>query len=462
MTEPALHQPTTDTAEKRKLTSIEFRAPADERQPDGEYWMLPANGEKPCKGRRDGRMHPTEQPGTIAVWLCPRANYREQYAPGVLSSSKAFANIPSRYWLGEWGAFPRPWNAEKLLLQSAALVRQVLAWIERWDSDAEVADGRIRLNMPEMSPLHFPPPPGSMDIGGQVSCWLGNGDGGAVHMGPVRRAYIRRDAVVRHLAGCDWPVGPWQRVGAQAATAVLKEGDAEWVGLIEAQPPRLGILCGKDARGRRRRLWSAAEILAWGLEGWDIRSAWMPEDTDERPFGGLDEVFADMCGTAPMCNLAALHRFYSATIEQRGVASHFSPTQSWLSSRSRALVAPAAKAAYRLLGRTASSGRVYGQHLGALYLAAACDKEAERLAATMRKAQPLMMAPAPVWRQIEAARPELNRQGNRVRRGIQAMLDMGRPLPQAFSTDLLRYGTPAQLLAADSLVFAQSKTNARS
>lgn len=418
--------------------SVELRAPVNPRDKGGEYMVLLPGTDEPRHAPETGGYFRAATMNAVVVWL-GQTGYTDSPGAGVIDD-RVIGGFPTKYWISEWRASPLYWDPEALLVESAPVVRRVLSWIDRFSPGSKVVAGRI---VPGTNPpaIDFSRPPPSGDVGGQVSGWLANGDGGNHIAAETARVYIRRDKLIRYLCDCDWPRGLWKRVHPNVGNRALDNGEDGWVGLIEAQPPNNGLLHGMDAKRRKRRLWSAAEILAWGLEGWEVHGAWMPDDVSGGPF----RLTAAAC--APMRNLAAFHLFHELAFGNRD--GKYTLTTAWLSSRGRALVAPAAKAVHQWFAENAGIGRVFGQHIGSMYMTAPDDALADALA-VVQDAQPLMAAPGNAWRRAEAVHPEASRMGSEARENISHALNGGGGLPAAAWQDLLSFGTTEQLLAADA------------
>ena len=419
-------------------TSVELRAPVNPRDSSGEYMVLLPGSDEPQHASESGGYFRAATFNAVVVWLGP-SGYNDSPGSGVIDD-RVVGGFPTKYWISEWRASPMHWNPEELLLSAAPVVRRVLTWIERFSPGSKVVNGRIVPAEPPPA-IDFSRPPPSGDVGGQTSGWLPNGDGGNQIRAETARLYIRRDKLVRDLAGGAWPRGVWKRVHPKIGNSALDNGDVDWVGLLEAKPPSNGLLHGMDGKRRKRRLWSAAEILAWGLDGWEVHGAWLPDATDQGPF----QISAAPC--APMRNLAAFHLFHELAFSNP--EGKYTLTMAWLTSRGRALVAPAAKAVHQWFAENAGIGRVYGQHVGSLYMTTSDDVLADALA-VVQDAQPLIAVPGNAWRRAEEVHPEASSMGSEARENIQAALDKKGALPAAAWQDLLSFGSTEQLLAADA------------
>ena len=426
--------------------SIELRAPVDLRESGGEYMRLQPGSDEPQLSKKLGGYFRVADPNTTVVWL-GRSNYGDTPGAGVVGH-RGVGGIGAKYWVAEWRASPLRWDAEELLVSAAPAVRRAMTWIDHFLSGAQVIGGRI---MSADSPMDLSETftRGEFaEVRGQTSGWLANGDGGLHVVAPAMCAYIRRDELLRYLTGCDWPHGSWARAPAKAAARVLDNGEADWVGVIEAQPPVRGLLQGANTRNQKRRLWSAAEILAWGADGWDVQGAWIPEKKQSAP----RHLAGPAC--APMHDLAAFHLFHDGVFVD---PLHFGTlAMAWLSSRGRALVAPAAKALDEWAMKNPDAGaRVYGQKLGGIYMAALEDSLADAFA-VIQQAQPLMAIAGNDWRRAEAVDSEVLQRGSDARANIQAALDSDEGLPSDIGQDLLSFGTTEQLLAADAMALASA------
>ena len=425
---------------------MELRAPVNPADERGDYLVLSPGSDTPEKGVRGGYFRAATD-GAPALWL-GKVEYRDQPGQGVLGE-RVIADIGIKHWLAEFRAKPQQqyWDAEEALRLARPVAQQLLGWILRFQPESEIVDGRILPEVPPPAPV-FEPPMG-MRIAGQTSGWLANADSPNRIRAETSRWYIRRDALVRYLTQVPWPDGKWTREHPSVAQKILNNGEADWHGLIEADPPTgIGPLHGTDPKGKSRRLWSAAEILAWGVEGWRLRGAWRPERTVPAPM----RVLRSAC--APLCSLATFLLFHEMVVGEPKLSMRrkHTPTMSWLTSRGRALAAPAAKMLNeRFIER--SDGNMYGQHIGALYITIPDDSLPDvyqAAQAALPEGRRWLMAPGMAWLRAEEAHSEAARMGDAARTQISHALDEG-PLPEDAWRELLSFGSTDQILRADRL-----------
>ena len=427
-------------------SSIELRAPVNPADSEGDYLVLPPGADTPKTTSARGGYFRAATDGAPAMWL-GKVEYGDQPGQGVLGE-RVIADIGIKHWLAEFRAKPQQqrWDAEEALLRSRPVAQQLLGWILRFQPESQVVNGRILPEVPPPAPV-FEPPMG-MRMEGQASGWLANADSPIRVRAETSRWYIRRDALVRYLTQVPWPDGKWTRKHPSVAQKILDNGEADWHGLIEADPPTgIGPLHGLDPVKRKlRRLWSAAEILAWGLEGWRLRGAWLPEQTISAPM----QVLRSAC--APLCSLATFLLFHEMVVGEPKLSGRrkHTPTMSWLTSRGRALAAPAAKALNdRFIER--SDGNMYGQHIGALYITIPDDSLPDvyqAAQAALPEDRRWLMPPGLAWLRAEEAHPEAARMGEAARTQISHALDEG-PLPDEAWRELLSFGSTEQILLSD-------------
>ena len=425
-------------------TSIELRAPVIPADKTGEYLALPPGGDTPIKAGRGGYFRAATD-GAPAIWI-GRSEYGDTPGTGVLAD-RAIGDVGINHWLTEMRALPpENWDAEQALQLARPVVRQLFGWIARFAPDSRIVNGRIVPNTPPPTPV-FSRPPSSANMGGQTSGWLKNADGGDRIQATTSRLYVRRDALVRYLTGLPWPDGTWRRVNPRIGQKALENGDADWPGLVEARPPTgIGPLHGTDNKGRPRKFWSAAEVLAWGLEGWDVHGTWVPEGTTSAPMRVMNSACAPLCSLA---TYALFHDLITGIREQQHTL-----TMSWFSSRGRAPIAPSAKAINQWLADAGSGlGRVFGQHIGAIYVTIP-DEMFPDIFEVAQQAQPddqqWLVAPGSAWERAEQSHSEAMHMGETAREQIGFALDDG-PLPQEAWLDLMSFGSTEQILRADRM-----------
>lgn len=421
--------------------SVELRAPVNPRDAGGDYYRLPPGENTPVRGPLGtGGFYHAAPDDAIVVWL-GRAPHQSRPGAGVLAE-KAVADFRTQYWMQEIRAWPTGrWDAAEALLAAAPAAHRLLSWINHWLPSA-CLDAEGNLHPGETLPeTIYPRPPAGVDPGGQASWWLPNAHGGERVMAPTLRLYIRRDAFLRYLLRCRWPApGRWRRVSREEVAKVLKERDADWPGLIEARPPFIGLLRGVDNRNRPRRLWSAAEVLAWAQRGWQLDGGWIPVNTIPAPMR-LSEA-----PCAPLRNLLALHMFNNLF---RSRQARTSLTVVWLSSRSRAMTAPAARSIDNWCSVNAGAGTILGQHAGAIYVTVP-EFLLPDLAHQIRKVQPLLLVPGAGWAMAEKTDSSTAEKAEFARQRIARRLAAGKRLPAAAWPDLLSYGTTDLILAAEA------------
>lgn len=423
--------------------AIELRAPVNPRDPGGEYYRLPPGASEPVKGPMGtGGFYHAAPDGAIVLWL-GTAPPGATAGAGVLAE-KSIADFKTKYWLQEIRAWPTAgprWDAAEALIGAAGAAKRLLAWINHWLPSAGIDENGQLLSGESLPEAIYPRPPPGVDPGGQTSAWLANAHGGQRIMAPTLRLYIRRDAFLRYLVRCPWPApGGWRRVARAEVADVLKDRRADWPGLIEARPPPVGLLRGVDTRNRPRRLWSSAEVLAWAQRGWQLDGGWAPAQTIDPPLRLSEEP------CAPLRNLLALHLF-NHLFKSRQARS--SLTAVWMSSRSRALTAPAARSIENWCSVNAGAGRILGQHAGAIYVTVP-EFLLPDLAHQIRKAQPLLLVPGSGWAAAENNDASTAEKAEFARARIARRLASGKRLPAKAWPDLLSYGTSDLILTAES------------
>ena len=442
-------------------TSVELRAPVIPADKKGEYMVLPPGGDTPVKAGRGGYFRAATD-GAPVVWL-GRIDWGDTPGAGVLGE-RAFGDTATHHWLSEFRAMPEHgWDPEQALLMARPVVQQLFGWVNRFSPNSQIANGKIVHSTPLPTPV-YARPRSSTNMGGQTSGWLPNADGSDQIRGiKTHRLYLRRDALIRYLTSVPWPEGAWQRVHHSVGQKALENGEADWHGLVEAQPPTgLGLLHGADKRGRPRRLWSAAEILAWGLDGWNIHGAWVPEGTAPAPM----RVLPSAC--APLCSLVMFSLFHE--LVTGNYHQQHTLTMSWFTSRTRAPLAPATKAIHAWLSNEgAGLGHIYGQHIGAAYVTIPDEMFPDVFDAgkqSLPADQQWLAAPGSAWQRAEDANSDAAHLGEEAREQISLALDNG-VIPDEAWLDLLCFGSTEQILRADRMnrerrlppAFAAPETN---
>ena len=424
---------------------IELRAPVNPRDHSGDYMVLPPGSSEVVKGGRGGYFRAAAY-GVPAIWLGD-VKYGDSPGAGVLRQT-AIGGIKTDHWLSEMRATTesQDWNPESALKQACPVIKQLFGWIDRFSPHSRIDNGLIVPERPFPTPV-FSRLKSAAQMGGQTGGWIGNADGGDRIHARTTRLYIRRDALVDYLNSVSWPDGAWRRTHSNIAKKALEQGDEGWPGVVEAKPPRgLGVLQGQDKKGRSRRFWSTAEILAWGLDEWILLGSWVPDGTAPAPM----RIMPSPC--APLCSLASFYLFDA--LINGNISQQYTLSMAWLASRSRAPAAPATKAINEWLAEIGTGlGRIYGQHIGSVYITAPDEMFPDIFDAAcqaMPKGREWLASPGGAWERAEGASSEAAQMGENARIQLESALENG-PLPGEAWLDLASFGSTEQMLRSDAM-----------